>query len=163
MKKIFTERWKEGFDLIEARSYLLSSQVGERAPSEIKQHSHIYRKETTCTLGHRKSHRLVSARTELEGLWYEKLILPVPKSACNFVKHFVLSPLSCYLFIRIYLKTLLCWSHHLTAAGYCVFAVALRMLQPHAEFLGFSAQSILFATTKSLAHITDTHTPSVSR
>lgn len=71
MEKKITEGLKESFNLIEVRSYLLSSQVGERSPGEIKQHS----RETTCTSGQRKSHCLVSARTELEGLRHEKLIL----------------------------------------------------------------------------------------
>lgn len=133
-KKIFTEGWKEGFNLIEMRSCLLSSQVGERAPGEIKQHSHIYTRETACTSGQRKSHCLVSARTELEGLRYEKLILPAPKPVCNFVQNFVFSQLSCHPFKKKN-KPLVCWSHYLKAAGHSV--VALRTLQPNAEFLVF--------------------------
>lgn len=58
-------------------------------PSKIKQYSHVSRRETT--LGQRKSYCLVSRKKEFGGLWNEKLISPVSKSACNFVKYFVSS------------------------------------------------------------------------
>lgn len=56
----------------------------------------------------------------------------------------------------VFMKALVCWSH-LKAAGHCVFADALRRLQPHVEFLGFASQIILFAATQTLACITDTY------
>lgn len=97
MKKNITEGWKEGFNLTEVRSYLPSSQVGERAPGEIKQHSHVYTRETNLYFRTEKvTLSCLCKETELEGLRYEKLILPVPKPAYNFVQNFVLSQLSCH-------------------------------------------------------------------
>lgn len=72
-------------------------------PIIISKQSHNHRRESTCTLGKRNSHHLVSVRTECDRLWDEKSTWKVSRSAyilfVYYPKYFVSYQLFWALFI----------------------------------------------------------------